>query len=143
MAKDIYHESVKQALIKDGWKITHDPYALTINIVGKDLSIDYGAERIIAAEKVGGGEIEKIAIEVKSFVGHSLSHDFHVAVGQYINYRVGLRIQEKGRVLYLAVPEKTYREIQNIFIFSESLRENNIYLLLFDPETSIVTSWVK
>ena len=25
MAKDIYHDPVKEALIKDGWTITHDP----------------------------------------------------------------------------------------------------------------------
>jgi hypothetical protein len=27
-AKDIYHDVVKKALIKDGWTITHDPYIL-------------------------------------------------------------------------------------------------------------------
>jgi XisH protein len=26
MARDIYHEHVKEALIKDGWTVTHDPY---------------------------------------------------------------------------------------------------------------------
>jgi hypothetical protein len=28
-AKDIYHETVKNALIKDGWTITDDPLKLT------------------------------------------------------------------------------------------------------------------
>lgn len=28
MAKDIYHEAVREALIKDGWTITHDPFIL-------------------------------------------------------------------------------------------------------------------
>ena len=28
MAKDIIHDAVKNALIKDGWVITHDPYPL-------------------------------------------------------------------------------------------------------------------
>jgi hypothetical protein len=27
-AKDIYHDTVKNALIKDGWTITHDPLVL-------------------------------------------------------------------------------------------------------------------
>lgn len=27
-AKDIFHDKVKNALIKDGWKITDDPYSL-------------------------------------------------------------------------------------------------------------------
>jgi hypothetical protein len=25
LTKDIYHDTVKRALIKDGWTITHDP----------------------------------------------------------------------------------------------------------------------
>jgi hypothetical protein len=32
MAKDKYHELVKNALIKDGWRITDDPYGLTSTI---------------------------------------------------------------------------------------------------------------
>lgn len=26
--RDLYHETVKNALIKDGWQITHDPLIL-------------------------------------------------------------------------------------------------------------------
>jgi hypothetical protein len=33
-AKDIYHDAVKNALIKDGWTITADPYYI---IYGTDL----------------------------------------------------------------------------------------------------------
>ena len=29
-AKDIYHETVKNALIKEGWTITHEQYKLVI-----------------------------------------------------------------------------------------------------------------
>ncbi len=29
MAKDIFHETVKQGLIKEGWTITTDPLRLT------------------------------------------------------------------------------------------------------------------
>ena len=32
MAKDIFHETVKKALEKDGWTITHDPYRLRYGI---------------------------------------------------------------------------------------------------------------
>ena len=28
MAKDIYHQIVRDALENDGWTITHDPYAI-------------------------------------------------------------------------------------------------------------------
>jgi hypothetical protein len=60
-AQDIYHDNVKNALIKDGWTITHDPYTLTFG--QKDVFVDLGAERIIAAAKGS----EKIAVEIKSF----------------------------------------------------------------------------
>lgn len=28
-AKDLYHDTVKRALMKDGWTVTHDPYTLS------------------------------------------------------------------------------------------------------------------
>jgi hypothetical protein len=28
-ARDVFHEAVKNALVKDGWTITHDPRALS------------------------------------------------------------------------------------------------------------------
>lgn len=61
-AKDLYHEAVKNALIKDGWTITHDPLRLRLRR-GKSLFVDLGAERLLAAERGA----EKIAVEVKSF----------------------------------------------------------------------------
>ena len=45
---DIYHETVKHALVKDGWVITHDPYKLTIG--KKRLFADLGAEMLLSAE---------------------------------------------------------------------------------------------
>ena len=44
-AKDIYHDTVKRALEKDGWTITHDPFPLQIG--KKRLSADLGAERLL------------------------------------------------------------------------------------------------
>src|SRR5438105_11264466 len=64
-ALDQYHETVRTALIKDGWTITHDPLTL---VVGADrVHIDLAAERVIAAEK----GVSKIAVEIKTFAGAS------------------------------------------------------------------------
>ncbi|MGK7919083.1 MAG: element excision factor XisH family protein, partial [Trichodesmium sp.] len=60
MAKDIFHQQVKNALIKDGWNITHDPFTIRISEAVK-LHIDLAAENAIAAEKGS----EKIAVEIK------------------------------------------------------------------------------
>jgi hypothetical protein len=64
-ARDLFHEAVKQALIKDGWTITSDPLVIRIDRV--KLEIDLAAEKVFAAEKDG----QKIAVEVKSFVNSS------------------------------------------------------------------------
>ena len=49
MAKDKIHEQVKNALIKDGWMITHDPFTITFGI--RRVYADLGANKFIAAEK--------------------------------------------------------------------------------------------
>ena len=64
--KDLFHGAVKNALIKEGWTITHNP--LFIRFGDIDLYIDLGAEKVIAAEKDG----RKIAVEIKSFLGTSV-----------------------------------------------------------------------
>jgi hypothetical protein len=76
-AKDIYHAAVINALIKDGWTITHDPYTMPFG--QKDVFVDLGAERLLAAEKGA----ERIAVEIKSFQGNSDIRDLENAIGQY------------------------------------------------------------
>jgi hypothetical protein len=75
MAKDFFHNIFKIALEKDGWTITHDPLPLRVGNIGYE--VDFGAEKLIAAEKSG----QKIAVELKSFEGPSEVNEFHKAVG--------------------------------------------------------------
>lgn len=78
--KDVIHNAVKNALIKDGWTITDDPFTLQYKKVS--LLIDLAAEQTFAAERNG----VKIAVEVKSFLTPSLLNDLKEAVGQYEIY---------------------------------------------------------
>jgi hypothetical protein len=80
-AKDIFHSLVRTALEKEGWVITHDPYRIDLGFV--DFYIDLGADRLIAATK----DNEKIAVEIKTFLAASVISEFHIAIGQFINYR--------------------------------------------------------
>ncbi|WP_408962459.1 element excision factor XisH family protein [Phormidium tenue] len=98
MAKDLFHQAVKQALIKDGWTITSDP--LTIRIDRVKLEIDLAAEKVFAAEKDG----QKIAVEVKSFINPSNISDFHNALGQFLSYRLALQMTEANRILLSPCP---------------------------------------
>jgi hypothetical protein len=45
MAKDFFSDAVKNALRKDGWRITNDP--LSLEYGNAAFEIDLGAERIL------------------------------------------------------------------------------------------------
>lgn len=102
-AKDVFHDVVKTALQKDGWTITDDPLHIRQGGV-MGMYIDLGAEKVIAAEKEG----HKIAVEIKRFLGSSTLTEFHLALGQFMNYRYALEDTEADRTLYLAVPVEIY-----------------------------------
>jgi len=104
-ARDLYHDAVKNALVKDGWTITHDPFI--VEIEGDRLYIDLGAERVIAAEK----GTRKIAVEIKTFGGPSPMADMERALGQYVLYRIFLKRTDPERELYLAVPEDVLEDL--------------------------------
>ena len=102
LAKDTFHDILKLALQKDGWTITHDPLALETGL--RQVYVDLGAEKIIAAQK----DSREIVIEVKTFAGASNITEFHLAVGQFPNYRSILRRQQPDRTLYLAISSEIY-----------------------------------
>ncbi len=135
-AKDSFHEIVKTALIKDGWKITHDPFTLTFG--KRDLYVDFGAARPIAAEKDG----HKIAVEVKSFMGKSDLNDFKNAIGTYNVYQSILRRTEPDRVLYLAVEKNIYDGIFTEEIGGAILEDFSIHLVVFNESEEAILKWI-
>lgn len=137
MARDVYHNNVRQALEKDGWRITHDPYPVSVEEV--DYEIDFAAEPLIAAEK----EEQLIAIEVKSFLGPSTINEFHRAVGQFNDYSVALEIQDPERILFLAVPEKIWLRFFQKQIIQKSLQRISAKVLVYDPNLNVVVKWIK
>jgi hypothetical protein len=135
-AKDLYHDTVKRALIRNGWNITHDP--LVLKWGSKDLFVDIGAERLLAAEKAG----EKIAVEVKSFVSPSEVDDLKNAVGQFILYHDILSRVEPERILYLAIREAVFIDVFEEPIGSILLENERIRLIIFNPDTEEVVKWI-
>jgi len=138
MAKDIFHQQVKNALIKDGWNITHDPLTIRISEAVK-LQIDLAAETMLAAER----DSEKIAIEIKSFVGDSDISAFHTALGQYLNYCQALEEQEPDRIVYLAIPIETYQDFFQLPFIQRSLRRYQVKLIIYDPKLEEIKQWIK
>ncbi|MEC4982817.1 MAG: XisH family protein [Oscillatoria sp. PMC 1068.18] len=134
-AKDIYHNCMKTALIKDGWTITHDP--LSLKWGKKDMYVDLGAEQLIAAERAE----HKIAVEIKSFTGLSQMNDLEKAIGQYIIYYDVLTQVEPDRKLYLAVSQEVATELFEEPIGELLLRNNRVRLLIFEPEAEAIVKW--
>ena len=99
MARDLYHALVRQALERDGWRITHDPLALKYG-EQTNLYVDLGADSPLAAEKEG----HQIAVEIKSFLSPSPMSELEKALGQFSFYRFLIARQYPGRILYLALP---------------------------------------
>lgn len=135
-AKDIYHNNLKNALIKDGWAVTHDPLALKWG--KKDIYVDLGAEQIIAAEK----REQKIAVEIKSFIGDSEVEDLKNALGQFILYHDILARSEPNRELYLAIRESTYVDIFEEPIGEILLENHRLRLIVFEPTKEVIIKWI-
>lgn len=137
MAKDLFHNQVKAALIKDHWEITHDPFRVSISEVVK-VQIDLGAESTLAAQR----DREKIAVEIKSFVAQSDISEFHTALGQYLNYAQALEDQQLDYKLYLAIPEETFNEFFQLPFVQKSLRRNEINVIVYDPFQQEIKQWI-
>jgi hypothetical protein len=136
-AKDKFHDVVKNALIKEDWKITDDP--LTLEYGKRKMFVDLAAEKLFSAEKDG----RKIAVEVKSFLSLSELTDLEEAFGQYTIYQTLLKRQQPDRKLYLAIPQEKYfdlfdeNEIGNLI-----LEDYNLSIIVFDIANEVIVEWI-
>jgi hypothetical protein len=135
--KDVLHDVVKRALIKDGWTITHDPYL--VHYGEHNLFVDLGAEAPIAAEKEG----RKIAVEIKSFLGDSEMVDLENALGQYLLYRFLIRRQEPNRTLFLAVPSEAFASVFDPADGRDLVADQNLRLIVCDPDEETIVRWIE
>ena len=136
MAKDLYHENVKNALIKDGWTITHDPFVLKY----KDLTVfaDLGAEKSF----IENGIERKIIVEIKVFGSVSKTTEFEKAKGQYDVYQFAIRKNQIARILFLAISDEVYKTTFLRPSISEIVAEEQINLLVFNPEKEEIIQWI-
>lgn len=135
-AKDFYHNAVRFALVKDGWEILTEDYALEY---GDDrLYVDIAAEKSIAAEKQG----RKILVEVKSFLGRSFFYDLEQAVGQYVIYRDILVETDLEFKLYLAITSGIYKSHFQRKLAQMIVNRNRVSLLVIDSENEAIERWI-
>lgn len=102
--------------------------------------VDLGAERLLIGAERGK---EKIAVEIKTFMGGSDLQDFDQAVGQFLRYRSALQKEEPDRKLYLAMPFVFYERFFQDLFFLELLEETDISTIVYDQTNAIIKKWIK
>lgn len=133
---DIIHNAVKNALIKDGWLITDDPYVIQYRRTV--LYADLGAERPMAVERNG----EKLVVEVKSFVGASKMQDLKEALGQYDIYRYLLEEIAPDRKLYVAISHVAYSAFFTQDVTQLILNKHQLPIIVVDIEIEEIMQWI-
>jgi len=133
-ARDIYHDAVKNALVKDGWTITAENFQIRF----KELKLygDLEAKKIFAQKGV-----EKIVVEVKSFIGVSAITEFQKALGQYRIYKRILGQTKPDVKVYLAIADAVF----NRFFAGEGIRfiieQEEVSFFTVDLESEEIVQW--
>ncbi len=68
--------------------------------------------------------------------------DFHVAIGQFVNYQVVLENKEPDRTLYLAVPKEIHNTFFQSLLAQSVIKKYQINLIVYDPESEVITEWL-
>jgi hypothetical protein len=101
------------------------------------VKIDIAAEKLLSAER---GE-KKIAVEIKSFISTSAISDFHTALGQFLNYRIMLEVQDPTRQLYLAIPLETYETFFQTRFVLTVVERYQLKTIVYDPVAEEIVKW--
>lgn len=111
---------------------------MILSIGKKDVFVNLGAEKLIAAEK----ENQKIAVEIKSFIGKSQVNELENALGQYILYLEILLENQQNRLLFLALKKSAYEEIFEEPIGKILLKRKLLKLIVFDENEEVILQWI-
>ncbi|NEQ97557.1 MAG: XisH protein [Cyanothece sp. SIO2G6] len=135
-AKDRYHETVKNALIKDGWQITADPYPIKYEEV--KLAADLSSQRTLSANR----GTEYVVVEIKSFLAPSAMREFETALGQYLIYRTFLEVTHPDYRVYLAIGSTIYRTFFQRVAIQLILKKYQVSLLVVNLEQEEIEQWL-
>jgi len=144
-SRDSTHPFIKQALIKEGWEITDDPYVISYGerFLFIDLAVQLDTPNDNKGRFIGARRgTRQIAVEIKEFRGRSAIVDLEQAIGQYVLYQMLLRQVDPERDLYLAIATQTYNEIFSEPIGELVIRELPLKLLIVDVEAVEVKQWI-
>jgi hypothetical protein len=134
--KDANHDIVVRALKKAGWEILKEHQYIVVGEskgTKKRLFVDIKVRNISQAII--------ILIEVKD-LSVSPVHELMEMIGQYMVYTGALELLNDTTPLYIAIPEKAYKEIIQHPLTQKSLRDIVIPLLIYNPDKEELIEWI-
>ena len=134
--KDQIHEAVRNALIKDGWTITDDPYRIEYE------EADVYADLRIEKGRSGDRTLTVLVIEIKEFASISPMHRLEQALGQYQVYRSYLRQIAPDEQLYLAIDKASFDPLFSRKSFQRIVEDYRLALLVVDVPTEEISQWI-
>lgn len=136
--KDNFHQTVKEALEKDNWTITHDPLFVPTE-GGNNFFIDLGSKKIVGIEKEG----RRIAVEIKSFDENNPMYDFYEILGQFLIYNIALSEQFSSWELFVAISNIGYDRLEDAPIFKKAIQQYNMQFIIIDKFSKTIIKWKK
>ena len=133
---DLYHDVVRNALRKDGWRITHT--ALQLKARAESSTGELWEGPWLIADK----DERKVAVAVSRFVGRSSPADIIQTWTQLAFSRPQLHAMASDRVVYLAVRQATYSACFGGTEGDLLLAKEHIQLIVFDPRAEVIIQWV-
>ena len=134
--QDLYHDVVRDALRKDGWRITHT--ALQLKARAESGAGELWEGPWLIADK----DERKVAVAVNSFVGRSSPADLTQMWSQLALARLQLHAMDADRVVYLAVRQATYSACVAGTEGDLLLAKEHMRLIVFDPRAEVIVQWV-
>lgn len=105
---------------------------------GKPCFPDLGAERVIAAE----WGTERVAVEIKSFIGQDFDIQFYETLGQYDSYYYALAELEPDRTVWIAITQQVWKEFFLLDHVQKLLNLKKIPVLAFHaPQDRALTGF--
>ena len=136
LTQDLYHDIVRDALRKDGWRITHTALQLKARAESRTRELWEGPWLIADKDE------RKVAVAVSSFVGRSNLADIIQTWRQLGLSRPQFHAMDSDRVVYLAVRQATYSACFGGTEGDLLLEKEHMQLIVFDPRAEAIVQWV-
>lgn len=136
-AIDRCEPQIVRALEKDGWSVTHQPFAIRID---KTRGGYVFADLRLQNQQSGQSAI---VVEVKCFGStRTFLDEFYQAIGQYTVYRNALALNNIQSTVYLAIPDAVYRTLFQQTLIATVLRDIHVNIVVVDLKKEEITQWI-